>query len=403
MSVQTVCTPDGNVTVRLDVQSGTESAGCFAPSAATPSGGTPSYDVWNPPAAIGYGGDEANALHYESSDTSDPSEAQNESGGADSDDEQEGLGEQDLPLDCPVQSLLVLPSTSTPSTVKLSASGTTHTATWVVCDKDYDPPITTDDRAIDMKRAAGDEPTGLRGGLPYRDGDLDMLGLWIKMYPGDIPTDITRLNETALRTRTSFRPVTESEWVRFWGLIIAARQFNQKGHHLWGDHTMTDGIREAPNFQKYMPYWRFEQIRALVKYSKAAPRAGPNTWEMFNQMVADFNKNRAMMLVMGVWITMDETMSAYQPRTTKTAGLPNISFIKRKPKPLGTEAKTACDCATGVMVHFEVQEGKDAMRVKEHAPELGVTAACTVRMAERSAPAGATMLGDSWFASVKVR
>eukprot|EP00873_Tetraselmis_striata_P033157 jgi/Tetstr1/453421/TSEL_040403.t1 len=109
-------------------------------------------------------------------------------------------------------------------------------------------------------------------------------------------TSITRLNEAALRTRTSFRPVTESEWVRFWGLMIAARQFNQKGHHLWGDHTESDGIREASNFQKYMPYWRFELIHALVKYSKATPGAGPNTTEMFNQMVADFNKNKEMML-----------------------------------------------------------------------------------------------------------
>eukprot|EP00873_Tetraselmis_striata_P017874 jgi/Tetstr1/438138/TSEL_002864.t1 len=99
-----------------------------------------------------------------------------------------------------------------------------------------------------------------------------------------------------------------------------------------------------------------------------------------------------MMLVMGVWITFDEAMSAYQPCSTKTGGLP---------KPLGTEGKTACDCATGVMIHFEIQEGRDAMRLKEHAPELGVTAACTLRMAERSAPAGATVLGDSWFASVK--
>lgn len=79
-----------------------------------------------------------------------------------------------------------------------------------------------------------------------------------------------------------------------------------------------------------------------------------------------------MMSVMGVWIIMDETMSAYPPRTTKTVGLSNISFIKRRPKPLGTEAKTTCDCATDVMVHFKVHKGKDAMRVKEHAPEPGV-------------------------------
>eukprot|EP00873_Tetraselmis_striata_P019277 jgi/Tetstr1/439541/TSEL_027970.t1 len=90
-----------------------------------------------------------------------------------------------------------------------------------------------------------------------------------------------------------------------------------------------------------------------------------------------------------MWITFDEA-------PTKTCGLPNISFIKRKFKPLGTEGKTACDCATGIMIHFEIQEGRDAMRLKEHAPELDVAAACTMRMAERSAPAGATLLGDSW-------
>eukprot|EP00873_Tetraselmis_striata_P029434 jgi/Tetstr1/449698/TSEL_036766.t1 len=86
-------------------------------------------------------------------------------------------------------------------------------------------------------------------------------------------------------------------------------------------------------------------------------------------MVEDFNRNMTMMLMMGVWITFDDAMSAYQPRTTKT-GLPNMSFIKRKPKPLGTEGKTACESETGVLIHCEIQEGRDAMRLKEHAPEL---------------------------------
>eukprot|EP00873_Tetraselmis_striata_P028533 jgi/Tetstr1/448797/TSEL_036031.t1 len=344
-------------------QSAAGSAGCSAASAATSSRATPGYDVFSPRAAIGYDGDDPNVdcddpkeLYYETPEASE--EVVNESGGADSDDEQEGLGGQDLPLDCPVQSLLVEPITGTPYTVILSTTGAgRQTVTWTVCGPDYDPPITTEDRAADLMRAAGGEATGLRGGLPYRDGALDLLALWLKLYPGDVVQDLEKLNDYALRTRTTFRPVTKSESV--------------------------------PWFSKFS------------KFSKAAPGAGPDTWQMFTQMVEDFNRNRMMMLVMGVWITFDEAMSAYQPRSTKTGGLPNISFIKRKPKPLGTEGKTACDCATGVMIHFEIEEGRDAMRLKEHAPELGVTAACTLRMAERSAPAGATVLGDSWFASVK--
>jgi hypothetical protein len=59
---------------------------------------------------------------------------------------------------------------------------------------------------------------------------------------------------------------------------------------------------------------------------------------------------------------MDKRMSAYKPRKDKPCELPNISYIHRKPKPLGTELKTMCDCATGVMVYMEVQEGNNAMR-----------------------------------------
>lgn len=46
------------------------------------------------------------------------------------------------------------------------------------------------------------------------------------------------------------------------------------------------------------------------------------------------------------------------------------------------------------MVHFEVQEGKGATRVHEHAPGMGVTTGGTVHMAERFAPTSVTMLGD---------
>jgi hypothetical protein len=34
-------------------------------------------------------------------------------------------------------------------------------------------------------------------------------------------------------------------------------------------------------------------------------------------------------------------MSPYQPRTTKKSILPNLSFIMRKPKPLGIEKKVS--------------------------------------------------------------
>ena len=51
---------------------------------------------------------------------------------------------------------------------------------------------------------------------------------------------------------------------------------------------------------------------------------------------------------------LDETMSAFRPRSTKTGGLPNLTWLIRKPEPLGTEFKTVCCAITGVMMHMEI-------------------------------------------------
>ena len=56
----------------------------------------------------------------------------------------------------------------------------------------------------------------------------------------------------------------------------------------------------------------------------------------------------------------------------KTGGLPNISFVARKPKPLGTEFKCIADGEKGIMLGLEVCEGKEAMQNKEGAKELVV-------------------------------
>ena len=51
-------------------------------------------------------------------------------------------------------------------------------------------------------------------------------------------------------------------------------------------------------------------------------------------------------------------------RTTKSGGLPNLSYIKQKPEPLGTEFKVANDGLSGMMAWIEIQEGKERMAKK---------------------------------------
>jgi hypothetical protein len=55
----------------------------------------------------------------------------------------------------------------------------------------------------------------------------------------------------------------------------------------------------------------------------------------------------------------------------------------------------------GVMMWTEIQEGKKAMREKEHNRELGTTCATVVRgMESGTFQPGTTLLGDSWFVLV---
>jgi hypothetical protein len=73
-------------------------------------------------------------------------------------------------------------------------------------------------------------------------------------------------------------------------------------------------------------------------------------------LVDENNANRRKHLHTDGDSTLDESMSAFQPRLDKLGGLPNISYIKRKPTPLGTEFKTICDTETGVMKFMNVEK-----------------------------------------------
>ncbi len=100
-------------------------------------------------------------------------------------------------------------------------------------------------------------------------------------------------------------------------------------------------MRSAPNYEKHMASWRFETIRRLLR--DICPESSVDPWSRFRPMLDEYTANRREVLHSEGDSTLYESMSAYQPRLNKLGGLPKISFIKRIPKPLGTEFKTICD------------------------------------------------------------
>jgi hypothetical protein len=268
--------------------------------------------------------------------------------------------------------------------------------TWTVVDNVLDS-------TEEPRQAALGTAAGLRGGLPTADGDLDLLALWLKFYPGDMDVDLHRLNSQAALRKTYWKPVCKQEWVTFWGLVIGARQFHVRGKDLW--ETQAGGLQPAPDFGRFMTFSRFSLIREMVKWSKANVDAQPtDPWCMFWAMTADFNATRATNVNMQLVQVLDESMCNWQPRKDKLGGLPNISYVQRKPRPLGTEWKCICDGDTGLMLYLEVQEGRDPMRKARFSAEQGCTAACTMRLCEAVGDnaQSRTYVADSWFGSVKV-
>ncbi len=79
------------------------------------------------------------------------------------------------------------------------------------------------------------------------------------------------------------------------------------------------GIRAARNFDPYMAYYRFESIRRLIK--EICPNSSLDPWLRFRPIVYEFNANRAKTMHNDGNVTMDESMSAYQPRLDKFGGL----------------------------------------------------------------------------------
>jgi len=92
-----------------------------------------------------------------------------------------------------------------------------------------------------------------------------------------------------------------------------------------------------PQFDNNMKFYRFKDFRhflPLVFHSAELKELGDPWWQ-FEDAILQFNNNRRLRVQSFPWLVVDESMSAWRPRTTATGGLPNISFIVRKPEPLG--------------------------------------------------------------------
>ncbi len=119
---------------------------------------------------------------------------------------------------------------------------------------------------------------------------------------------------------------------------------------------------------------RFLDLRREFSYCMASPNKElrDDPWWRISSFIDEFNESRYRHVAASRWKIMDELMSAFKPRSD-TGGLPNLTFIIRKPEPLGTEMKCVACPETGIMLGLEIQWGKTEMKKLELHKKLGVT------------------------------
>jgi hypothetical protein len=112
-----------------------------------------------------------------------------------------------------------------------------------------------------------------------------------------------------------------------------------------------------PNFGQRGSKDKFRRwVRCLGEGTEKAKKNGP--WREVRWLVDGCNDNRdRRKTTKPSWlVVVDEAMWAWAGQ-----GTPPLSFVKRKPEPLGCEVKNLCDGASGVMLFLEIQEGKELM------------------------------------------
>jgi hypothetical protein len=156
-----------------------------------------------------------------------------------------------------------------------------------------------------------------------------------------------------------------------------------------------------------MKLYCFKQFRKIIAMIwEEDERKDKDPWWKFRVAVENFNLIRKKNILTSNKYVLDESMSSYRPCTTKLGGSPNISYMLRKPEPLGTEFKTSVCPILNVMTYMEICEGKEFMKTRLFQKELGGTTVCAVCMAQGTCQTSIdgfveVVKGDSWFGSVK--
>ena len=145
------------------------------------------------------------------------------------------------------------------------------------------------------------------------------------------------------RLRSAKRVITVGEFLVWLSLFFAAATKKESGRDLWRKVSTRPASlfssAEGPNYGRLMKNYRFEDIKkVLLEGFSEIANVASDPWCPIRPYVESFNANRKRTIVDRNFVVVDESMSAFNPRTSATGccpchpkGLPHMSYIQRKP------------------------------------------------------------------------
>lgn len=85
------------------------------------------------------------------------------------------------------------------------------------------------------------------------------------------------------------------------------------------------------------------------------------TWAVFDAFLESLHGRRKDMFKLIITVLLDESMIGWRPKSTKTGGLPNITFEPRKPVNLGTMLRNCAERSTGILLYHQIVKDPDRM------------------------------------------
>ena len=149
--------------------------------------------------------------------------------------------------------------------------------------------------------------------------------LYTLCWPGNIKHQLLKLNgriekDNEGRRKGKIQLISLREFTTFLGVLVVACLEGKKGSDLWlGSSDNGEGYRSQVDMSRWMTKSRHSVIRKYFSYIFADEGIKErDPWWMVSQGIAAFNHNRKTVVCPCDRLVLDESMSAYRPRTTAT-------------------------------------------------------------------------------------